>query len=774
MKVICALVSLLLFAGGGYTAPSGAPDQGQPETEVLPVDDTEDKGQQPLSNLPKPGDGKLIPEFASEEPLADKIDGNEEGDDNKELEDISYVSANDEDDISEYSMSYPSWLPDGFFTSINDVDAEQTEEAILDGIEAALVNEKIEPLYRSISRLKSLLHQLREKASQDLESASGEESFYSSSGESYDDSATQGDDDLDMMAGNGYGAVSDDRQRFPGQVIQGNQEVPKNGSKAIPKNNAIESAMNNVPETYRKANHIKPGRRFKRDLGWGRRGKPRYNNLAVADADDDSISSAFADESVDGDSALESSWMSSSDAGDSVLELNDIGRKPLNFQQRIEIKPREETNWRKVFLNLRGRLGAPIQRLDRRRRNKEDLKTFLNSMPTLEGLRKRTLIPDEDEDEEYEIPDPGPFYPEPLNLPPPDNVIRPELPPDDTLPWELPPDFDEDNALLEEQTNGLDMINHYNKRYRYLRDVERSIMDESLEDLALQLAGRQPSRSNALRVRRVMQIPPPPPYGRKVVKSLYRKKAYGYPFMADEFADELIPNSWESGGEDFSQPYNAFNPQDLDEPHSWGEYLQFGRIEGPDEASDMVSRLMSAIKTKEAKDTILEHLLHIRDASPELQREILLQALMAEADPVDGGPNNAVGYDNQQFDSDENTQWGNFKSNEEADDDGENAISDDQTEGEGSHDTKQNDAVGNTVEVGGWDSSLSGEDKGTNEAEYFSDASESDASVPDWEDIPDELQSNIPQLFEEMKQQILIQKLAEFLQRTASSENRRI
>lgn len=87
----------------------------------------------------------------------------------------------------------------------------------------------------------------------------------------------------------------------------------------------------------------------------------------------------------------------------------------------------------------------------------------------------------EDPEEEFEIPDPGSFYPQPPNLPPPDNIIRPELPPDDTLPWELPQDFDEDNGLMEEQTNGVDMMNHFNKRYQYLKVSSTRMAYSSLE-----------------------------------------------------------------------------------------------------------------------------------------------------------------------------------------------------------------------------------------------------------------------------------------------------
>lgn len=348
-----------------------------------------------LPDLPKPGDGDLIPPFVAAEYLANKNEGTEEeeGEEHK-LEDLSYVSITNDVDDSEYAMSYPSWLPDGYFTSINDVDEEKTEEDIIAGIETALVNEKLEPLYSSISHLKSLLHQLREKATDELEdideSVSGEESYYSTTGESYDVSTMEDDEDhLEPMVENKFGAVSEDRQRFAGQLTQGNQEVPKNSSKATPKNNAVESAMNNVPEKHREAIHIKPSRRFKRDLGWGRRGKPRYDNQAEAEADAD-ISSVFADEVADGDSELDTSWTSSSEAGESLLEFNDLGREPLRPQERKHMVPREETNWRNVFLNLRGSLREPLQRLDRRRRNKEDLRAFINSMPTLEGLRKRT------------------------------------------------------------------------------------------------------------------------------------------------------------------------------------------------------------------------------------------------------------------------------------------------------------------------------------------------------------------------------------------------
>ena len=69
------------------------------------------------------------------------------------------------------------------------------------------------------------------------------------------------------------------------------------------------------------------------------------------------------------------------------------------------------------------------------------------------------------------IPASGPFYPVPPNLPPPDNVINPLLLPPEMLQWRPSPDFDEDNAVLEEQTNGVE-TNTFHKRLRYLKVKE--------------------------------------------------------------------------------------------------------------------------------------------------------------------------------------------------------------------------------------------------------------------------------------------------------------
>ena len=258
-----------------------------------------------------------------------------------------------------------------------------------------------------------------------------------------------------------------------------------------------------------------------------------------------------------------------------------------------------------------------------------------------------------------------------------------------------------------------------------MQDVERSIMMEPLQELAMELAGNHPLYPNqaALRVRRMMQIPPPPPYGRKVVKSLYRKKAFGYPFV-----------------DSFDTPYDGYgiSVSRRGIQDNWADYLPFGRVEEPDQSSGvdsrLVERLLAAIAKKEIKDSILRNLLSLQNVPPEFRKEGLLRAMIAEiaslADEEEEAEEDPADSESQGSESDTDRHWGSFGSNDDGDDDGET---------EAPNSFLINDIVPKFDEEK-LEDAFAGGDWGSSIPE---EGSESAPSVPEWGSVREEFNPNV-------------------------------
>ncbi|XP_072178928.1 uncharacterized protein [Diadema setosum] len=723
MKCFRALLPFLALLAGVKGAPTDAPDSSQ--ANVVPAGVSVKDDKVPADTLPEGARETGLDSLTGYKSDPRSFEGgNGEDNDPGNQPSTSSNIAGDSTDTSAYSASLPSWVVDEYYENADSVNGadDSGNEVSLERLESKLISEKLEPLYQSISHLKSLLSQLREKASKDLQQlaeslpSNQEYSYEYSAGTSYISSAKQDEGQL-LDLGD-----SDDVKH----ELDGQRESSNRSQTGVNKNKAIEAGMTDFRQQPR--NGLTPGRRFKRDLGWSPRNMDTSDGPSLFDENE-----------------TEASWSSSSAVESSVggNEEDTLPLRILKLRQNLETESKPRVSWLDLLYDLSRQGYSPSEKFYRKRRYREDLRTFANSLPTLEGLRKRTDSTDDDSDNGVFVPSPGTPYPAPPNLPPPSNVIYPFLSPEGALPWEPPPDFEENNAKLEEQTNSIDMSNAYQKRVAYLKDIERSIIREPLQSLAVQLAGRDPVRPEmAMRVRRVMQIPPPPPYGRKVVKSLYRKKAFGFPF--NDLDNKLLQDSWDaSAEEDVSGPLDRY---EIEDPVSFSQYLR--RDQMADRRShylkEQLRRLFTYLATKEAEDQLLQRLLSSKDIPR------VLQTSLAEADSASEADSDTESSAAFQSDDADNKQWGTFEDNESA---GDVDLAD----------FERKEEAGDAE----WESSDSQGD-----AEFFSNGSESEGSIPlEWAFNTDEdIQTNILKVIDEMKQHILLRKLAEILERATEDE----
>ena len=259
-------------------------------------------------------------------------------------------------------------------------------ENILSEIESVLVKEKLEPLYQSISQLKNLLIQLRDRAELDIrnigESIPDEDPYsaYSSVIDSY----------LSSDAGVNAGFYPDGNDAdVGGYFAKDVLEVHKGGSQIHPavnrtgsdlRSKAVESAMTDFHE--QEMDTKQNGRRFKRDLGWGR-GSRLYSPYDTPDDDEASFVSSVYEEDADGRS---SSLFETGDSPD-----DDRNRQLMALFARLLRSPaKDERKAMKHFFELVHTLTDHQPGFHRKRRNKESFETFVETMPTLEGMRKRT------------------------------------------------------------------------------------------------------------------------------------------------------------------------------------------------------------------------------------------------------------------------------------------------------------------------------------------------------------------------------------------------